>query len=94
MLSAFAGPSVVALSSTNTFDKAASTNPLAVSTGLAFTVELQSFNFGFFLGKDFSLVKNTNWYYDKKTWIGLGIGFNLGMFTVGNCKQPMARTAR
>lgn len=88
MISVFAGPSLVALSASNVaFNTDLSRTPaqiIAVSTGLAFSVEWQSFSFGLFSGLDLPLEQNSPWVYKGRPWIGFGVGFNLGMITSAN----------
>jgi hypothetical protein len=91
MFSVFCGPSLQTLTANNTdFNADLSKSPssiLAISGGFGLSVEYQSFSFGAFIGKDFPLQKNSPWVYGSQTWIGFGIGFNLGMLTNNNASQ-------
>jgi hypothetical protein len=59
-------------------------NIISWSVGLGAVLEWKTINIGVFAGKDFPLVANTGWIYARKTWIGFGIGVNLGMLSSGN----------
>ncbi len=80
---AFAGPTLIALTSTNTFSQSSkSSNQLGVSAGIAAMLELKNINFGAFGGIDFPVTSTgADWFYSNKIWLGFGIGVNLAMFS-------------
>lgn len=87
MLSGFVGPTLVSLSNANvawphTTDSLPSQS-IAVSLGAAATIEWRGIDLGLFTGADYALAKHLNWIYDKKIWVGFGLGVNLGMFASG-----------
>jgi len=91
MFSIFAGPQLIALSSSNVlFNTNLSkvpSNVLGLSYGMGLSVEWQSFSFGLFSGMDTPLQKNSPWVYKNKAWLGFGIGFNLGMLTSASAQK-------
>ena len=88
MVSFFAGPSLVSLSSTNVDSSidlsTKASSILAFSVGPAATLEWRSINFGIFGGWDMPFQSKTGWVYKGRFWFGFGIGVNLGMFTSAN----------
>jgi len=86
MLSGFAGASLVPLSVSNVkYPNDADSLPaqaIAFSVGGAASVEWRIIDLGLFAGWDITSDKY-NWIYNKKLWVGFGIGVNLGMFTSG-----------
>jgi hypothetical protein len=86
MLSAFAGASLIPISVSNVkYPKDAdslSTQAIAFSFGGALSLEWRGIDLGIFSGADYTSNK-FGWIYNKKIWIGFGIGVNLGMFTSG-----------
>ncbi|MFD0763309.1 hypothetical protein ACFQZI_00495 [Mucilaginibacter lutimaris] len=75
---------------TTSLDKTTTTNGLTpltadekqnigvFSTGVGLTAEIKKFQFGAFGGWDFGLgPEHVNWNYDKRFWIGFGIGYKL-----------------
>lgn len=87
MLSGFVGPTLVSLSSVNVAyphnTDSLPSQSIALSLGGAATLEWRLIDLGLFIGADYSLPKHINWVYDKKVWIGFGLGINLGMFAQG-----------
>jgi hypothetical protein len=96
MVSGFIGGALVPLSSSNiTFPHLADSLPtqiIAVSLGCAAAIEFHSIDLGFFLGNDISLQHNSYWVYNKKWWIGFGIGINLNMFSNGSSQAQLGTT--
>lgn len=86
MASAFVGASLVPLSVGNVkYPKNPDSLPsqaIAFTGGFAATLEWRGIDVGLFAGKDFTSSRY-GWIYNKKTWLGFGIGVNLGMFTSG-----------
>ncbi len=76
------GFSVVNLTSKNTLNNilmdTESLNKGLVSAGLGVTFTFNKFAGGIYYGWDYAVGKfANNWFYNKKPWIGLGIGFSL-----------------
>jgi hypothetical protein len=97
VLAGFAGPTLIALSSSggnvNAFSNfsnipnipAGGTNQMGISYGVSASINYQNLNIGLFVGRDSPLGADARtWYYANKTWIGFGVGFNLGMFVSGS----------
>ena len=93
----FAGPTLIALSNSggnvNAFTNfsnipnipAGGTNQMGISYGVSASINYQNLNIGLFIGRDSPLGADARtWYYANKTWIGFGVGFNLGMFVSGS----------
>jgi hypothetical protein len=87
MLSGFVGPTLVSLSNTNVAyphnTDSLPAQSIALSFGGAATLEWRTIDLGLFIGADYSLPKQLNWVYNKRVWIGFGLGVNLGMFSSG-----------
>ena len=58
-------------------------NMIALSTGGGVVLGYQKFSFGFFGGIDIPMTPQSGWVYNKKFWIGFGIGVNLGVISSG-----------
>jgi hypothetical protein len=76
------GVSVVNLNKTNTFGNvfvdSETANKGLVSTGLGFTFTFNKFGGGLFYGWDYAIGEfSDNWFYNKRPWLGLGVGFSL-----------------
>lgn len=86
MVSGFAGASLIPISLSNVkFPKDAdslASQAIAFSIGGAASLEWRGIDLGIFSGLDITSNK-FDWIYNKKIWIGFGIGVNLGMFTSG-----------
>jgi len=86
MVSGFIGASLISLSSANiAYPKYTDSLPaqtIAFTCGGAATVEWKGIDLGLFTGWDFTSAK-MGWIYNKKLWLGFGVGVNLGMFTSG-----------
>ncbi len=76
------GVSVVTLNSKNTLgevlEDTETLNKGLVSMGLGLTFTFNKFAGGVFYGWDYAVGEySNNWFYNKRPWIGLGIGFSL-----------------
>jgi hypothetical protein len=89
MIAIFGGPTVIALSPTNTTNniaQSAASNQIGLSTGIALSVNLRYFNLGLFEGINIpsSAARDYDYAWSAKNnpmpWIGFGIGFNIPMF--------------
>ena len=51
-----------------------------LSPGLGLMASIRDFRFGFFVGADYAFGDTAKkWNYNKKTWYGFGLGYNLGL---------------
>lgn len=76
------GVSVVTLNSKNTLgevlEDTETINKGLVSTGFGLTFTFNKFAGGVFYGWDYAVGDlSNNWYYNKRPWVGVGIGFSL-----------------
>ncbi len=92
MTSVFAGPTLINLSNANVaYPKSVDSLPsaaLAFSFGGALSIEWKGIDLGLFGGADFTS-KSYHWIYNRRFWLGFGIGVNLSMFTSGPTQFQM-----
>lgn len=53
----------------------------SLSTGFSLMLDIHNINFGLFLGRDLGFgTKAKEWDFNNRTWLGIGIGYNLNGF--------------
>ncbi len=84
MIGGFFGPALIPLTANNvnynTDLNRHSSTELTLSTGGFVSVEIRSFSLGLFGGSDIP-IESSPWVYRYKPWVGIGFGFNLGVFS-------------
>ncbi len=81
-IAGFFGPTVVELNDTNSTQFVVQkSSELALSYGLGAMISYRDINLGGYFGKD-SIVGSSSkyWYFNNKTWFGIGLGFGIKIF--------------